>query len=423
MPPNELVLDAATRQLAGPLVVTETVGGHAIAVSLADSSTTRRMVLGVETPLVGREGELATLRAQLRRALDDEEREIVVVTGPSGIGKSRLVSEIRGDLEREAALVLEGRAAAAVRRAPAGLIAEAIARGAGVRAGQPTGEQWRALRQFLSRHASGLDDDDVTFLGVAIGLEAKDSLQLQAAKADPKLMQEHVSGALVAFLERAAERGPVAVWLEDLHWEHPPNLPLFSRVLEALDESPVFVVATARDELFEAHPGLFDELEPTRIALKPLGKRGVRRLAAAILQGEVSSELEASIRKWSDGNPYLLEEFLSWLVSRDAVIAKTAEWVFTQAPEALGLPVTLEAALQGRIDALGAERKEILKIAAVFGTSVWDAGIQALRPRPPPRIWPAWSRRTSWSPRRTRASSAPASGRSGTTRCSAWPTG
>lgn len=375
VPPNQVIVDRATQRLAGSSFLTSSVGEFASVVGVAEAPAEGWRVLGVNTPLIGREPELATLRAALDRASEDREAGVGLVVGPAGIGKTRLVSELLAGARDRSVLLLEARADASLRRAPAGLLAGALARAAGIRTGMPSPEQWAALQEFVQVQAPELQEEERHFLGAGLGLVPPDVPAVRAARADPKLMQERVARALEGLLVGATRRGLVTVWLDDLHWETDHALTLLERLLETLEDQPLFLVATTRGDLIERRPRLLDELRPTRLDLRPLRKRDVRRLAAAILQGEVAPSLQATILEWSAGNPHLVEEFLAWLVAHEAIVAEPGGWAFVRDPSTLDLPVAVEAALQGRIDRLGSERKELLKIASVLGGSFWTGAL------------------------------------------------
>jgi hypothetical protein len=129
-PPGELLVDGPTREQLGEALQTETVDGRHVVRQLAEAGTARRRVLGMETGLVGRESELAGIRAIWQRSASLAQPEVVVVLGPAGIGKSRLCLELVPELRQGGALLLQ----AAFSRGPTpyGMLTEAITRAAGM---------------------------------------------------------------------------------------------------------------------------------------------------------------------------------------------------------------------------------------------------------------------------------------------------
>ncbi len=381
LPRGEVVLDPATQALARSRIRTRELDAHIVA-----EDATRRSVqpaAPARAPMVGRDEPLARLSASLSGAVEDGECRVALVLGPSGIGKTRLVREFVAGLdEREAderPLVLSATVDPGVAGLPGGAVASTIRRAAGVSVGRGDASR-HALMSFIDEQGADLGEAGTQFLAFALGLgeTGNETTALQAALSDPRLMKERLTEAFVSLLGSLSARRPLVLWLDDMQWEREAARELLSQVLERLDDSPIFVLVTAHPELLDEHPSLFSELEPSRIDLEPLRKRSCKKLSAALLDGKVGKELEAGIREWSHGNPYLVEEFVAWLRSHDAITKADGEWKYVRAPEELGLPVALEAAVQGRMDQLESDLKELLKVASVLGNAAWSEAIASM---------------------------------------------
>jgi tetratricopeptide (TPR) repeat protein/tRNA A-37 threonylcarbamoyl transferase component Bud32 len=392
LPPGELVLDRPTRQLAGERIQLRADGGHEIVVSLADEAPSRRRVLGVETPTVGRESELAAIRVAFQRSADNEESEAVLLLGPPGIGKSRLCQELLPELEGRCPLLLVARATMATAKTPYHLLAEAIRRRAGIHVGQPPEEQRRALDAFVAQHAPSDRANAATFIGETIGVPVLETASLKVARAEPKVMRERITAAFEGFFDEAGRRGPVCLCLEDLHWADEESLWLCTQLVERLDRTPLFILATARPELAEQHQQLFREVDAMRVELQQLGRRPLRRLIRAMLVEAVPPELEERIVHWCAGNPYFAEELVSWMVAQQVIVRQAKGWQTAGQPDTMELPVGIEGMIQGRLDRLAPEHKELVKAASVWGEVFWDAGCVALGFEQAPALLPQLER-------------------------------
>ena len=380
LPPGELVLDRPTLELLGGKVETRVAGEHVAAQQLHAEVPVRRRVLGVETPTVGRELELASIRAARQRAEDDKDPEALLLLGQPGIGKSRLYDDVVPGLVEASALCLEGRARSSQTRTPYGLLADALARGAGIHVGQPAEEQRAALEALVLRHAPDeAGREALLFIGEAMGLAwAEETDALRAARAEPKLMRTRTARAFETFLRSAAARGLVCLCLEDLHWADDESLELCEQLVDRLDRTPLFLFCTARPELLERRADFLELADATRVELHPLKRRPLRKLLGALLGEGPGRELEQVIASWSDGNPYFAEELVSWMVTRSILVRREGGWRLTREPLAEELPAGIEGAIQGRLDGLALDPKDLLKAASVFGEVFWQDGCEAL---------------------------------------------
>jgi eukaryotic-like serine/threonine-protein kinase len=373
VPAGEVAIDAATRELVGAQVAIQRWGACNVVLSLRSPARPAD-----DTPTVGREGELGALRGALQAVLSSGEARGALILGEPGIGKSRLCAELLDELRRHSSLLLEGRTGAGASR-PYQLFAEAVQLQAQIRFGDDDDTQRRALEELTARYLSAPDREQATlFLAAAVGVRVAETPALRAARADPSLMRERISRAFESLLAAAAEEGLVCLYLEDLHWADGESLSLCERLLEHLDQRPLFVLATARAGLLERRPEIFQAAEVTRIELPPLRPRSLQRLVAARLGLDAPAEIVDVIHRSSQGNPFYAEELLSWMIRQDVVAREPGRCALRGDLSSLGMPVGLEAAIQSRLDTLAPPLKELVKAAAVFGEVFWDSGCEAL---------------------------------------------
>ena len=374
--PGELTLDAATEQLVDGKVEYRGSSGHETVEQLRADATGKRLILGVETATVGRETEHATIKAALERTLEYEEPEAVLVLAQAGLGKSRLFVDVQPELRRDCSLLLSARPDSSRSSTSYGLVAEAVCQAAGIHVGQPPQVKRELLDGFLAPYLPRPEDrgDALAFIGELVGLHADDTPALRAARADPKIMRERISSAFEAVFNAAGTKGAVVLCLEDLHWADDESLKLCELLLDRLDTTPLFLLACSRPELLERHPDIFADVEATRVTLEPLGSRALRRLLRGILGRRYPRELQQIIEQWSGGNPYFVEELVSWLVSRGLLVRDEAGWVLQGNLDTADLPAGVEGAIQGRLDRLPREVKSMLQGASIFGELFWEGG-------------------------------------------------
>ncbi|MBI2921591.1 MAG: tetratricopeptide repeat protein [Planctomycetes bacterium] len=302
-------------------------------------------------PFAGRDAELARLveRCESGRGV------LLVVEGEAGIGKSRLMQELKRTIRarREDAWVATGRAAEAAPW-PLAPLAEIVRAGAGS----------EAPADIAAWLAAGLDEPDPVrrenvahLVALSLGSPVPGSRVLHL---DPARLAEETRFAWLAWLRARAARAPVVWVLEDLHAADAGTLALLEFLAPRLADAPVALLGTARPGA--ALPAAFERLD-----LHELPENAVLALAAPALGGPLSPALARFLMQSTAGNPYYLEELTAFLRDEGLVGGNPLE--LRVEPDRV--PRGLQGLLTARIDALGPEGREALKGASVVGRSFW----------------------------------------------------
>ena len=295
------------------------------------------------TPFVGRERPLAELRAALARTREERSCRLCTITGPAGMGKSRLAEEFAREAG-DSATVAVGRCLS---------YGEAIT--------------YHALAEILQELVG---DEPERRIAELIGDEAEAALvsrRVQAATghAQDTAPAEETFWAVRRLLEAVAAERPLVAILDDLHWGEPLLLDLLEYLAGFSTGAPILLVCLARDELFEAHPS-WATGGPDRdvVKLAALPEAPARALVHAIGAGEVEPRDEARIVRAAEGNPFYLEQ----------LVATRAEC------GAEHLPPTVQAVLTARVARLPAGERTVLEHASVEGRSFRWSTVAALLP-------------------------------------------
>jgi DNA-binding CsgD family transcriptional regulator/tetratricopeptide (TPR) repeat protein len=289
--------------------------------------------------LVGRGAEVARLRAAIERAAADQPAT-VLVAGEAGIGKTRLVTE------------------AASYAAGLGVVALAggcLDVGEGVLAYAPMVEALRPLATMLGsaelERVLGGAGQELARLVPELGPR-------NAAGPGGPLAPSQLFELLLGMLHRIAERNPVLLVVEDLHWADQSTRDLLAFLVRNLSAGVALVLTCRSDELHPGHPvrPFLAELDRggrvERLELRRLGGRELAELVAGILGEQPSPGLSREILARSEGNPFFAEELLA------------------AHREGTRLPLALRDLLLARVDALSESAERMLAAAAVAGSRV-----------------------------------------------------
>jgi class 3 adenylate cyclase/DNA-binding winged helix-turn-helix (wHTH) protein len=286
----------------------------------------------LDAPLVGRELELAVLRDAFAAAVSERALRAVTVSGPAGIGKSRLADELIDGMADDA-IVLQGRCLSYGESAPFGPLRDALVSKDAVAAALEGTSDARAI-------ATGLE-------GVFGG--------------DATVPADAVPWAFRRYLETLAARQPVVVALDDLHWAEPALLDLVEHFAASSREVPILLVCVTREELAEERPEFL--LTASQVALKPLTDRETGELVNHLLPDSVlDDETRGRLIAAAEGNPLFLEQLV-------AHVGETG---------LLEPPPTLRALLAARLDRLGPGERGVLERAAVVGREFTAGDVKEL---------------------------------------------
>jgi class 3 adenylate cyclase/tetratricopeptide (TPR) repeat protein len=361
-----LVRDAVEVEAVEPLALkgkAERVAAYRLVSAAGLDGNLRR----VDTPLAGRDDELAALAQAWQSVCDAREVRLVTVIGDAGLGKSRLIHEV---VQRHGAqaTVLRGRCL------PYGdgitfwpLVEMASAH---IRADDSAEEAQARLLELTG------DADVAARLASAIGL---------STVAYPL---HELNWAARRFLQSLAARQPVIALIDDIHWAEPAFLELLEHVLDAATDSPILLLATARHELLEEHPTWPDRPNATRLVLKPLSAAAAETVIAHLLgRATLQPKVVARIVAAAEGNPLYVEQMLSMLIDsravqhddEDAGLAGLAGMA-DQAGDEIVVPPTIRALLEARLDRLGREERATVEPAAVVGVKFEQPAVESLTP-------------------------------------------
>jgi DNA-binding SARP family transcriptional activator len=333
----------------------------------------------LEAPFVGRERELNRLAGLLEEAIGTGTSRLALVYGTAGIGKSRLVRELFAVVrERHPEVaVLRGRCLAAGHGITYWALGEVLRNACGIALDDPAGMAGERLRAGARAILAALPlpaeelDRTVFALATTAGIALPGN---PLDRMEPRAVANELTRAWPRFATALAARRPTILLVEDLHWAGAPLLEMLPR-LSARVDGPLLVVATARPELAETHPGFAAGREgTTAVSLQPLPEPEANRLLAGILPAaELPESLCREIVRMADGNPFFLEEIVLRLLDTGAVVRDGDRWRLTTEVAGIALPDTVHSLLAARIDALPPVEKRVLQEAAVVGRVFWQA--------------------------------------------------
>jgi class 3 adenylate cyclase/tetratricopeptide (TPR) repeat protein len=332
---------------------------------------------GLASPLVGREREIALLRDRLA-ALEQGTGSVVALVGEAGLGKSRLVAELREQRNARP----QGRIAWLESRAisygqtipyfPWRQLGRRIIGATDMDAAPAVREK---LRDFVAR--AGLRADYLPYYETMLAVDAEDSraaLGRLGGEAVVNGIASAALGAIRAAIRAGGEVRPHVLVLDDLHWSDSATLELIAHVATLASVEPLLVLCVLRPDRAAASWPLVDRLQASlgsafaRIDLEPLSAAEAGALLGGLLPIEdLPESVRARIVERADGNPFYLEEVLRSLIDGGQVVREGERWRATRAIVDAAIPETLAGVLSARIDRLPETTKRVAQTASVIG--------------------------------------------------------
>ena len=361
-PPGTVMLSESTARL----VEDATVLGEPQMVRIkgADDAVPARRLLCVAgqpertgpsySRLVGRDWELTVLAAMLDRSISGR-GSVVSVAGPPGIGKTRLVREVKQLAKSRGVEVVTSFCESHATDVPFRVVARLLRD-----VGQLRDLDDQTARARVRAQIPDADPQDMLLVDDLLGIADPD---VKVPKIDPDARRRRLTALInTAQLTRTH---PTIVVVEDVHWIDEVSQSMLTDLLAVIPQTHSMVLVTYRPE----YQGALAKVPGAQtIALAPLNDSETSTLVAELLGPDPSvREISEIIAGRAAGNPFFSEEIIRELAERGVLVGRRGAYACGADVSEVGVPATLHATIAARIDRLGAEAKHTLSAAAVIG--------------------------------------------------------
>jgi DNA-binding CsgD family transcriptional regulator len=283
----------------------------------------------------------------------------LLLAGEAGIGKSRLIAEIKMGIRRDTARALQGNCFEPDRSLPYGPLIDALR---ALLAIYPPMELMRDAGTYAAEYARLLPE-----------LAAYLPAGAPAPLISPEQEKRRIFEALVQLLTRLSARQPLLFVAEDIHWADDTSLEFLAFLARRLPRLPILLLLTYRSD--EQHAQLrhfLAQLDRERlaseIALAPLTPAEVEEMLLVIfeLQRPVRREFLDAMYNLTEGNPFFIEEVLHALLADDEIYYSGEGWERRPLND-LNIPRSVQDAVRRRSEHLSIAARQTLAFAAVVG--------------------------------------------------------
>ena len=330
---------------------------------------------GISSPLVGRDEEVASFTRCLDRLLGGQ-GSLVSISGEAGLGKSRLVAEVRRQMAHQSLLWLEGRTLSFSKTISYWPFLEIIQADAGITAEDHEGQRWAKLERRICSLFPEESTEILPYLATLLSLNVPGNLAERVKYLDGETMGRQVFRSTRRFFARLAQERPLVLIFEDLQWIDHSSALLLEHLLPLVREVPLLICSVGRPDSESPSTRLREIAVKDyadcykEIALTPLSPAESAQLVHNLLPIDaLIPRLREGLLHKAEGNPFFLEEMIRVLIDLGAFVRdrNTGRWQATAQVAQVTIPDTLQGVVMARIDRLDDEMKQVFKLASVIG--------------------------------------------------------
>ncbi|HET7848272.1 MAG TPA: adenylate/guanylate cyclase domain-containing protein [Pseudolabrys sp.] len=366
---NAVLISESTRRLVSAAFDLEDLGRQELKgitepvqvyrVNAAKSAASRFEALHAETltPLAGRASELSLLLDRWQKVKEGD-GQVILLSGIPGVGKSRLLHELKSRVQDESHLFLLHQCSPYHTQSAFFPVIEQIEHAAQLSARESNSEKIAKLRAYLPRAADG-SVEPLVLIARLLSIPVENGGKL--SKFTPQQIKNKTISALVDLLLQFSLQRPIVCVFEDAHWLDPSTLELLELIVTRIDRARVLLIVSCRPEFrptWIAHPNI------TIHSLTRLSHSEVKNMIRDLVwHKSIPPHVVDQIVQKTDGVPLFIEELTTSILSapsRELPSDRAARSASVRVPE------TLSDALMERLDRVAPSRW-LAQIAAVIG--------------------------------------------------------
>ena len=366
---NELA-PLSLKGIAQPVVAYRLVGEKRIPGSV-------RGIEGLHAPMIGRDTELRELLSLVDTTLLDRNGRFVLISGEAGIGKSRLVGELKANIEGLPFLLLEGHAQVYRRSSAYAIFIDLIQSYLEVNPDLPARELQEQLRVNLERKLGQAAEETLPFFRYLFSTqEGEESSTDPLRFLEAGQLQQQIFLAIRSLLMAEMQKQPLIVVLDDLHWADEASIDLILYLFDTIKEAPLILLGASRP-IQEGRLAQLAETAANRLAdrfkridLDSLDEAESQLLLQKLLlTTSLPADSIRAIVQRSGGIPFYLEEVLRTLIDDGYLVQERGAWHLEAGPDAVAarVPESLEGLILTRYDHLNEAQRQVLQYASVIG--------------------------------------------------------
>jgi tetratricopeptide (TPR) repeat protein len=331
----------------------------------------------ISSVLVGRDKELKTLKRHLSKVVQGE-GSVIHLMGESGIGKSRLIEELKKQKIAKKVALLEGRAVAFGKNLSFHPIIDIFKNWAKISENDPPLESVKKLKNSIWGVCLHETSEIFPFVATLMGLRLSEEDLDKTKDIEGEALEKLIFNSIRKLLIKSSQTIPLVFILEDMHWADTSSIEFTESLMSLVEHNRICFINIFRPGYIEtsqrfiktAHAFYSKIYSP--ISLHPLDRNHTEKLIGNLIDIKILSlSIREKILDLANGNPFFAEEIIRSIIDVEAAVLKNGVLKATSKLDKLIIPQTINAALMARIDRLDEKIKNLLAVASVMGRNFY----------------------------------------------------
>jgi class 3 adenylate cyclase/tetratricopeptide (TPR) repeat protein len=325
--------------------------------------------------LVGRDIELNRLELQVMKAINGQ-GSVVNIIGEAGIGKSRLLAELKNREVLKRVTLLEGRAISIGKNLSFHPIIDLLKQWADIRYDDGESKAFEKLHIAVRRLFPKDYNEVLPFVAILMGMKLSGIDARRTEGIEGEALQRLILKSIRDLLVRVTELNPLVIVIDDLHWADTSSVELMKSLFRLAETQRIVFINLFRPGYQETGDFLAESLKDPQVnyyfemVLDPLPEKMSEALIGNMLNlRDLPQTLVNRIVERTGGNPFFIEEVVRSLIDEQVILIKGGTFHLTDKAASVSIPNTIEALLMARIDRLEEQTRDLVKEASVIGRS------------------------------------------------------
>ena len=339
---------------------------------------TYRPRLGLErtinSDMVGRDNELHRLEIQILKAINGN-GSIVNVIGEAGIGKSRLLAELKHHEAMKEVTILEGRSISIGKSLSFHPFVDLFKQWSGIRSDDPPDVSFTKLERAIMKVSADQSYEILPFVAKLLGIRVFGRHAERVKGIEGEALEKIIQKSVRELLSNASQITSLVIVMEDLHWADNSSIELLESIFRLAETTRIIFINVFRPGYKDTGDRIVNTLSTSsifsiNIVLDQLDDRQSEYLINQLLKGrKLPTLIFNKLVQRSGGNPFFIEEVVHSMIEEGALVLRNNVIDITDKINSTDIPNTIQDVLMARLDRLEEQTQVLIKVASVIGRS------------------------------------------------------
>ncbi len=327
----------------------------------------------IKSEMIGRTEELDKLENLILDSLNGR-GSIVSIIAEAGIGKSRLLNELKNKEIINQVTLLEGKADSTGKNVSFHPVTGILKQWMQIRENDDESEAFAKLENSIQSLFTGDAGEILPFLAALMGFQLNKEYEKRINDISSDALSKLIQKSMRELILKGSEINPLVFIIEDLHWADQSSIELLQSLFRLAENNKILFICTLRPNYQETGDKMLSVIKEkytdfySEIKLEPLNDNDCRLLLENLLKMKMlPDKLKDSISKNTEGNPFFIEEVIRSLIDDGTIEIKNGQFILSGDIKDIVVPASVKDVLLARIDKLDEPVKYTLKIASVIG--------------------------------------------------------